>query len=280
MDIQKKFLQFEHLLFRQLEDQFKQLAKEIVPQQIHDFRLSIKKLRAFVEGSQMVLDSPESRLCYKRILKLFDHMGVIREIQINRELYTKYESGLPSSLHTLLDRKEQKANAAFSRYLKEMQLYELKVLNLSCSFYLESSTSALLLQKLHSGIEKNFKILFAHLCKRNWKRQLHPIRIRIRHLWELMQILRMFDDTDILMSFIDHLKTLNRKLGDWHDLEVALFDCPNYWKHIPDQKEVLVKLTDSLETQKQILEADIYQNLLLSGPFKAAYPHLLNTGAH
>ncbi len=265
MDIQKKCIQYNDQLFKELESRFKYLVKGIEPELLHDFRLSIKKLRAFVEGSHLVLDNPESKNSYKRILQLFKLLGVIREMQINRSLYVSNDPDLPDSLLNFVDSQERKAQTAFLKYLKKMHTHQLKILGLGCSYYLESCDSQKLLNALYEGLEKNFKILFDHVRKKNWKKQLHPIRIRIRHLWELMQILKMFDQSESLLAFTDHLKSLNRKLGDWHDLEVAWLDGTVFCKKYPDQKTALKKLMDTLRFKKEALEREISEILLHTG---------------
>lgn len=267
---QYEYLQTSFLTF------YAKTAKSQGKEDIHQLRVSIKKLRAhlyLIEKASQGLFQKKHH--YALFSPLFKAAGKVREIQINLTLIQKMDSKHPTSYIEYLTVVEHLAK---KELIKELVLFDLKKLeSLNNEMFTIASKvtteeiQAVTTKLISSNLDKTNK-LKANIHK---DRKLHKIRIYLKEAGALMDFL---PEQKSKKQHEDHLinekgdrkestlkktvKKINEEIGDWHDYSV-LSDSIAYFLQVIDKHKPYRSILKQLNKQNKLFKKKISELLYL-----------------
>jgi CHAD domain-containing protein len=195
---------------------------------IHDLRLALKNLNALV---QMLMEMDTSRRVIKfdmppRLERLFKLLGAIRDLQ---------------NLESELKKQEKKLKTGFGKFRKHFKKQKLDTVKklgpllgsleigaelLKIREYMEKvlrryGDEEILKKKIVRYVEKSWTQIRQMLKARHTVRNLHAIRISLKHLYYILSVVK--SDKEIIRNFpfrIELLDPFQELLGNWHDSTV------------------------------------------------------------
>jgi CHAD domain-containing protein len=243
--------------FKTIKKLSHKILKEFNADDIHDFRVEIKKLRAFLRllDTEKEIDGP----LIPTLLKTFyGYVGIIRNIQLYRHNLYKY----------ITDYKIEKPEEYF------------KILDAEQSYW-RKNAEALMADNNFDGAEKKLiKELPAKLeksaVKKFAKNKLYELKLQLNNLSGdaaihnirkiLKDILYVYDyikdhtELPAAISKEEDLKLFTQQLGNFRDKCIQLeFLTPEYLDKIKneDEKNILVKIKDQYLREKQIMMQEL-----------------------
>jgi len=194
---------------------------------IHDFRVDIKRLRAFFDLIGWIDPFFDSRRNFREIRRIFKSAGKVRDVHVQQELvrnnYTKASLNLNEYVN-YLKQKEMAARAVFRSFAVKFDfnrfgaawiLIEGSLGNIDID-YIKYKTE----QRLHNCIKElvDFKDKTALSGDDH-----HKIRILAKEARYTLEILESsFPVKEFVETLDDDLRDLHRALGKWHDCQVGL----------------------------------------------------------
>ncbi len=228
------------------------LLLRINTEPVHDIRVAIKKLRAFLSLYILLKKEPEWTCLLSKTINLFDVLGRHRDIETCLALTVAFEKETTCSykewknyLQSLLKTTRAWANQEIHHYHKK-----------------ELAKTALLL-KQDSSLADNISflkdlsvIIYNQLAKtRNHFRQPHLVR---KNLKEVYYWISLFPDENIMASW--HHKELHSildDLGNWQDNEILDIRIKNFRKdYLPkpfEEYQLLKDFQNKIRDTKKIL---------------------------
>jgi CHAD domain-containing protein len=226
---------------------------------IHELRVSIKKIRSILGIAQILSNCKISRKYHNLIYdNIFKYSGKVREIQINSNLLKQLHSDLPQSYLNYLRRSQ--------RYYTKKMISEIEIFD-NNRFSLNNKSIFTELDKIDDSTSLNYSIThiqyilvriksLLHNDPENIK--LHKIRKQLRSINEVMKIVYEIKPEHTINELFFPLKHIRDKIGLWHDHDV-LFDSLKAFsfrnKNNPEQNKVLTlqfeirKETESMQSQ-------------------------------
>lgn len=187
---------------------------------IHDLRVAIKKLRAYLKLLAILVNKIDSETGFKKTEQLFDVLGKHRDIEIGLSLLQSFEkenrimyTAFRFQLKTALQRTGIWVQNALNKYDEK----ELIALTKDIETYLKEADQQMLLDKTGTILDKEIKKL-----KRDGKRfsdQPHAMRKTLKNVFYWISIC----PKDFLINN-EQLKKLKKSLdllGDWQDHEMV-----------------------------------------------------------
>ena len=190
---------------------------------LHQFRVHVKKLRAFIALLDDVLKQEKLTRAFKPVKKVFRHSGKIREAYINLQLSSQYDL----------------KNADFIQ--QQVDEIEREVIN----FKLNAKKYHKILRQAHESIgeelqeTRNDRIndfyhhqltqIASTLEKIRFTEELHDCRKQIKTLVYNRKVVGKALNGKLNLN-ADYLDQLQEHIGDWHDTVIAiqLFSAPAF----------------------------------------------------
>ncbi len=247
--------------FKTIDKLSHKITKEFNADDIHDFRVEVKKLRAFLRLLDIKKEEDESVI--PKLLKTFyGYIGIIRNIQLYKHSLFKYITGHnidnPGEYIKLLN--DEKA------YWKK-QAEELMADN---NFH---DVKEKIIKELPDRLEKCTIKKFTEGKLGDLKKQLedtddevglHTIRKILKDYLYTCDYLIDHADLPKAISNKDDLKSLTQMLGDFIDKYMQLeFLQPEHLDRIEDEKEKdnLLQIKNDFENEKQDMKQELQYSL-------------------
>ena len=182
------------------------------PEDLHHFRVQVKKLRAFFILSDSTKHHPQLAKHFLPVRKIFKQAGEIRNAYINLELAKAYQIDNQEFLNSqqlLFEEANKKFKANASRYLKKLkdshQTLKRKIKPIS-----DWHINQFYLHQLHT--------IASLLTIPEFDDRLHDSRKQIKVLIHNHKIAHTALHTGINGDYLDQVQTA---IGDWHDNVLA-----------------------------------------------------------
>ncbi len=190
---------------------------------IHKMRTSTKRLRALFILIEFLTDKKfKAKKQLKKIRSLFKFAGMIRELQIEKQLITEHETILDENFQEYLEYLTQREHKEISRFLKHLPALKnrkniinsdkvLKAIDSVPEHKAKSRTLAFISDK-----EKEISSIKS---KPDSNHRIHSNRTHLKQVYYLHEILiHMSEREKILGISALRLREMEQYLGKWHDL--------------------------------------------------------------
>ena len=224
---------------------------------IHQLRLSIKRLRVFWSLIESISKDKWKKDEHFHVVKsLFDAAGIIREAQIN----TGYVTGLNDEKITgyirFLNDEIQQAEKDLSTEVRNFDRNKLEELNKDLSMTINELTTNEINSRSGLLIQQRLRKALKHRKHLDSDHKLHKIRIQLKSMYETLIILNKVNPESEAerIDATSELKSLNDHLGSWHDLSVLVESFKEFRKKLidrDDRKNFKVQILKFEQDQKR-----------------------------
>ena len=253
---------------RRLHRHHRNLLEEFGVEAIHDFRVEIKKLRAFLRLLNGGDETQKTTLRISRPLRLFYRtVGAVRCLQLQQKMVGEWcgelACELPVAYLALLRQKEAEAKAAVRQAALHFSFPRFRQNLLKAVQQKSDETAA---AEFLATIKCRL-LLYLPAAVVVADEDLHELRKRLKDLlyvWPfLLSFLPSVFPTDVLSR--ERCLQLTEKLGGFQDISVALlFFEPAYLDTVAEaERAVLQRLKQYCAQKKEELKAGILQELTL-----------------
>ncbi len=254
---------YQHLLIS-FNTYLKKTAELQEMEDIHQMRVSIKKIRAVLN----VLEISGNHEYHKQehlILfhNLFQTAGKIREAQLNLSLIGKCKGAYLLSYTEYLLQTKKIASEELREEIKLFDNSKLNALNKDLLIKCKEIPDQTLIQEALMFISDKFQKIIKLKARTQNDILLHKIR---KHLKQTSEILTLLSEMNCKKE-VTHLKSVIKSLasatGKWHDTKV-LIDSINYFvqQNPKEQNKLyLVNLIKRLEAKNEAVRKKIYDQL-------------------
>ena len=226
---------------------------------IHNFRLSVKRLRVLASLSDLISDDVfDAKSSLREINKLFKRSGRLRDLQVTGQLMTGQQNKDLEPLIKLFHQRIAKQRVKFEKALDifhkgSLDEFERKLYGLLQNVSEKKAVACghILLATLKSDIH----ILFHGSTK---EKRLHEIRTKLK---DIIYLSNIFDERlpvqDYIHISIERLRELGELAGAWHDCLILEVSLGKYLRKHPDTENInsLQEFMQKLKVKKQ----DLYQ---------------------
>ncbi|MEO8711477.1 MAG: CHAD domain-containing protein [Parafilimonas sp.] len=250
---EKQIVEIVEDRFKTINKLYHKIIKEFDKDDIHNFRIEVKKLRAFLRllDIKKEIDGP---LIPKTLKTFYGYIGIIRNIQLHRHSLFKY----------ITDYKTEKPEA-YLKILDDEKAYwqkDAKALMEDSNF---DEAENKIIKSLPGKLEKLTIKNFAESKLDELKKQLedlkddvaiHTTRKILKDIFYNYDYIKKYVDLPETISKKDNLKLLTAQLGDLRDKTIQLeFLSDEYTGKIKDENEkaTLLKVKDEFEYEKQMM---------------------------
>ncbi|MET3114783.1 CHAD domain-containing protein [Pedobacter sp. CG_S7] len=228
----------------------KSFLKEGQQEDLHQFRLQIKKLRAFLILSDSEAHNPKLIKHFKLVKRIFNEAGVIRDAYINLELGKAYQIKTPGF--------EKNQQQQLATAIKRFNLrYDKHVAKIKYTYKkLKREIKPISEEPINLFYQNQLQQISTILGEQKFNKQLHDCR---KQLKILIFNHKLFQPELHIGFNKDYLGQVQTAIGDWHDIVLAkaLFSSKT-----EKDKEVIVNLKkQDLKNKKYItdLTKDFYR---------------------
>ncbi len=213
---------------------FKHASKNGDENAIHELRVEIKKIRAFLELIKGITPYFDFRKTFQPIKELFKAAAPIRDAQVLQTMTREYisEVGLNVNLSeyfNILKNKEMVGKKDFLKFCKtfDPSIFEKNwsIVEKAISRYGENILSYD--ENLRDHAKDYIKTLLSNLNELSCKTaldesQYHDIRILCKRCRYTLEILSRLFAPEAFETMNKNLKQIHQPLGEWHDTEAAI----------------------------------------------------------
>lgn len=194
---------------------------------IHDLRVEIKRLRAFVKFAAKLAPTLKTRKVLSEARKLFKAAGAVRDIQVQMTLVYRLmtEEKLDiSEYYNYLKEKELAARGKFVRSAGNFNLRSLTEFGRYARKELAEADAGELLEKTGKILSQAVAALNEYDSTADSSDDFrHQIRIRCKESRYILEIIRSCAAEDKRLEDLNEgLRSLHRALGKWHDYDIGL----------------------------------------------------------
>ena len=217
---------------------YKKTVKNKRESDIHDLRLSIKKLRATWSLMDVVTRGLLNKQVHNELFrKLFKSAGRVREAQVNimavdklnlkyLTAYREYQLGL-----------QKKAEKKMQSVLKSFNHDCFKILDRHWRQSVRKIPEALIFEHSWMFINRELDKVRQLVKGLPHSDNLHEIRIILKAVHEVISILSKLGENANINSLGKKIKNINEEIGQWHDTLVLLESLEKYSERKMKSKE-------------------------------------------
>jgi CHAD domain-containing protein len=195
--------------------------KEGDQEKLHQFRVNVKKIRAFLLLVDAALSQNTLSKQFKPVKKIFRHGGKIREAYINLQLGTHYE--LKNDDFNLKQVNEMEKEILLFREKAKKYLKTISQVHDE----LEDNLEAIEDNRISEFYQNQLGQIAVTLDKHEFNEELHECRKRIKILVYNRKVAGKALNGNLNLNN-DYLDQLQDSIGNWHDTTIAieLFSAP------------------------------------------------------
>ncbi len=193
----------------------------------HDFRVGIKRWRAFMVLLQAMLPGFDSGSCRKELNRIFKAAGRVRDCHIQQELIRDSRSNRQwhlSEYYNDLKKSELTAREHFDRVAVGFNPQLLETVEVGITQAAPTVQTDVLGQTAFRRLDQGARVLLRYDMPGGFPEgDLHSIRIRSKETRYIVEIIQACLSHRLdLGDLNDRLRGVHQPLGLWHDGEVAL----------------------------------------------------------
>jgi CHAD domain-containing protein len=202
-------------LWKKMQQHFKNFTLTQDPEELHQFRVQIKKIRSFLTLLEEDKKNKQLLKTFKPVKKVFASAGIIRDAFLHQQQGKEHHITRPKFYTEQSALQEEETKKLVSKSAK--QLEKMKDVRKKLQKQLHSLSG--------NDIATFYKTAFSdtqHLLRPlNFSEQLHDGRKMLKHLMYNQHAVKdtVAEDLNINFKYIDELQDL---LGQWHDNKLAL----------------------------------------------------------
>jgi CHAD domain-containing protein len=237
----KQYFDKQYLRFANL---YKECRENYDIEEVHDMRLSMKKIKAFLLFIEAIEpDSISAKTLLVNFKKLFKKAGSIRDIQMQKVIALEFEKELDTSFTeyiNYLNKKEKKAIKAFENkkgvYDPEQDYTHLKE---KINKALDKQSEDAFLKTGENSFMKKHEELKKMIKGKLTTKQMHTVRIKLKQFSYILKLWQSKEsDRNIFPFERSELQEIESKLGSWHDLVVAQTLLYNFFDTSPNEESI------------------------------------------
>ncbi|THB72179.1 MAG: CHAD domain-containing protein [Gammaproteobacteria bacterium] len=215
----------EHFVarFENFEQCYSQTLQVFNLENIHDLRVSIKRLRALLSLIELASEKRvDCSQCFILLGPIFKNAGYIRECQVNIFLLKQFDNKVSMFFRDYLIKKQTKAAKKLTNETKEFDIELLKKnYQRSEQFLTDSSVKEINKVALKSVKKRAAKIKQLKV-ESGGNLGIHRIRKHIKYIIEILELIVGISDNKQLKQLNKKAKLCANKIGEWHDYQVLL----------------------------------------------------------
>lgn len=251
--------------FKKISKYYHKLLEHFGANDIHHFRVEIKKLKAFIRYVNLAMPEQQQKIP-KELKKLYSIAGNIRNLQLHQRRLTNLTDDLlmesPSFYLQHLADQEQKMQKEARRIAEKISIKDFE---------------KKLVDSVPDDVDKSIKNVFVHVNRQRleallslpfyYDEALHDIRKVLKDLMYDYKYLTASIDVEIPsgVASLKAMEQLTSALGDFHDLCIALFLLsPVYLDQTPlgAESDKLNELKAQLKLRKEAMKDEIVRSLV------------------
>ena len=241
---------------------FNKTLKNPEVEDIHQMRVSIKKLRAIWILMEIVSHGKWKKEAYFALFeKLFQAAGKLRETQVNLALVQQLKADFLSGYTEYQSNKEKAYEKKLVLYMQEFNMKKLETLNEALLKKMQKIPGKTLLKEAIVYLTKKNKKVLEIKGMKSDNRKFHKIRIQLKAVQEILAIVEELNANTILETLQSQIKLLNHQIGKWHDYSILLKSLKKFIKKSPDNESIqLVKgLIGRIKDEQKERQSKIYK---------------------
>jgi CHAD domain-containing protein len=271
--MENNFIAYIHLQAKLFRKNFIQTTSRKNFDEIHDYRVALKRLRNIVNFIKQIPGGKNLKKCFNinNLNRAFKSGGILREMQINRIILGRYEqkSGIRYyGFRDYINRREKEAfkklkKARYRFSARKLMKFEVKVVNA-----IKSIQPAKLSEFVDNFIVRRIAEIKDLVREHNVESTLHRIRRETKSIKYLLEMnnTRSKSYGDIEFE-IDIVTALEDRIGNWHDQQVFKNELEKYLS-ILEKRRIADEPARKLKTA---VERDY--RLIFKQTVKAVYDH-------
>lgn len=228
---------------------------------IHHFRVEMKKLRAFIRLTNLTTPDQQKKIP-KELKRFYNTCGNIRNLQLQQQRITNLASDLlmeaPDLYLQYLRDEEKLAKKKAHELAENISLKQFEKDLIDSSTGLIQEIKKVFVQRNKQRLSILFTLPFYY------DEALHDIRKVVKDLMYNYKYVDQEINVELPpdLASLKNMETLTTSLGDFHDLCIALFLLsPMYLNQIPGliDNELLSEFRSQLELRKEAMKKEIIQ---------------------
>ncbi|MCB9232847.1 MAG: CHAD domain-containing protein [Bacteroidia bacterium] len=185
---------------------------------IHQLRVSIKKLRAILHLLELAGKGAWSTAGLLDLFaQLFKKAGKVREAQINLGLVENEAAECLGSYSKSQEKKLLHRKEKLHAQLEQFDFEKLDQLNQELSQNTKNLLNQTVFEEGTRFVEESLQEVDGLRKKIKDDEVLHDIRIKLKAVHEVLSILADLSPTEELLKFKAEIKMINELIGEWHD---------------------------------------------------------------
>ena len=230
---------------------------------IHDMRVSIKHLRAYVRLLGPLANHATNQPLLLFYKKIFKPAGQLREIQVNYSLCKKENAKILYPYTIFLKKRLRKKSLDYQLVIEKTSLDALKKAQETINDLIKICPDVLFYRAATGYIKVNQKRIKKLLHQKSFKAEdLHTIRKLLKENKTYSQLQAHIIPSKKTKKLLKSIKKQEEAIGDWHDWDIL---CQNILYFIQKRKTPSKKLLKWLKAQKgktDFLQKDIQKELI------------------
>jgi len=229
------------------------LHKKSRSETLHDFRVAIKRLRAYASILPDAID-------LSMLDRLWVRSGRLRNVQVQKrflsEVMSESSCGNPAILG-FVKKREQKARKKLKKEIKRLDpanlqatLHEIKTRTRETA---DDAITNTISKKITDGIPEIERLTHSAMCTP----EIHLFRMKVKELNYLMDLLPNHASAEVRNMNLDLAGEL---LGDWHDCEIGLRLIRRFYQKFPSES-ASPELQAALAEKKQTFYSSAMNSL-------------------
>jgi CHAD domain-containing protein len=243
---------------------FRKVRKEKRKGDIHDLRVTIKKLRAIWSLMQEVTQGLLNQETHNKLVaKLFKEAGKVREAQINLSTIQKPKRKYLSQFIKSQLKQQKQAEKRLKKTMKNFNKHYFKLWDKSWQQSVNRIPEEIIVNRSIQLINIELKKVQKLNNQPANPKKLHQIRITLKAVHEILNILLKLQTSPSLIKTAKKIKNLNQEIGKWHDQLVMLESLEKFKKTKMKKKDkaFLERLMQRLNEKEKLSQRKIHEKL-------------------
>jgi len=182
---------------------------------IHQFRVSVKKLRAFFVLLDDTLSQNKLSKIFKPVRKIFRHAGEIREAYLNLQMSSRYNMNNEAFILSQVDEMDRSIGT-----FKESAKKYRKIIDQVHEAIIDE-LSEIPNNRIQAFYENQLNLIGSTLSKLEFSETLHDCRKRIKTLVYNRKVADKALNGNLNLNAV-YLDQLQENIGNWHDTVIAI----------------------------------------------------------
>lgn len=185
----------------------------------HDFRVSIKRIKAIFRLLDFISKEFNSTKHFKAFRAVYNPSGKIREIQVNLRTIKNYELKTESFefFQVYCNSQEKRSLSRLHEKLLEFNHESVRQAKKKIKKCCKDMSHEEILAKAVVFIHDRFKIIEGNISETPDEVSTHEARISLKEISAVLMLLRKMGYQGFKKRLLDYVKVTEDKLGKWHD---------------------------------------------------------------